>query len=851
MAILRVWAHWTDNQPPTAGFTALPVAPFPPSLAGYPLPGGVPQDAGIPVWNPIPTGPTGLPVVAWCALVKQDDINSAHWFGATWPGGPPPAFPGQTPPNQGDEGYGSQAIGFEVTKVTLLLSPNVQNNDFRFIIQGPSGSGFGRIVEPPWMGSFPISVPIPFDGKGIWSIEMERATTPPAPGPTSQSAPALLGVPPLIPNNAVSEPYVIPYALAGEGYLGMEFEGEEIICPTGAPFVTYGICEEDALGNLVVPVTLAVTFTPDPPVGAQLNWIFGPIGSPTFVQDTVTSSPPLVPFQKTVKYPAGSTPTPLVQVVANLSKTICSPTYFTVSVPSCLPCPTLILEDPMERDSQSNLLKHVFGCEGSTARVEFRATINWGAVTSPPPVKYIWTVNTPNGNFEKTIPATTAASVTTDTSAGWEKLPKIAGAVSGPVDLTQAGTGYSVAVSAEVQCPAGSPNSCLPSGCNLLATEQFEIPSCCPTRVANPYNEWGVTNITAPLGPNSFEITGYCDTATTDITLTVDRQGLQPSDLKYTWDFGDGSTTGPLSGGSAPTGQDGEKRTHTFTNPIPGQANTYTIEVTVDAVNCPPLIVKMTLIVPGCAVPPEVTGCSVTAGSPGTITVTFSEDVDQAAATNPGNFAVTVGGAARVPTSLTYAPNTTTINGITINPGETVNVTVTNVPDKAGNVIAGNNSTSCSAGGGSFSLCDALLWIAIVLMVIGAIMVILGCLLVASTIPPPTPATVAAAGNLTFWGVIVFGVGLLVFGFWWLFCRMLTACSVILAVREFVGWLILIFAVIAAVIAVIKLLFPALNLVLCAILAGGFALNWALVYWIINQIAEDRECLVQNPTGGS
>ena len=77
---------------------------------------------------------------AWCELAKQDDIKSANWFGATWPGQPPPPFLGQTvpPPNpnadQCDEGYGSQAIGFRVTKVTLLLHPNVHPSNMKWTI---------------------------------------------------------------------------------------------------------------------------------------------------------------------------------------------------------------------------------------------------------------------------------------------------------------------------------------------------------------------------------------------------------------------------------------------------------------------------------------------------------------------------------------------------------------------------------------------------------------------------------------------------------------------------------------------------------------------------------------------
>jgi hypothetical protein len=781
---IRVYAHWTDYQPPTPGFAPLPVAPFPASLAGYPLPpGGLPRDAGIPVWSPIPPGPSGLPVVAWSALVKQNDIISANWFGATWPGSPPPAFPLQVAPDEGDEGYSTQAIGFRVTKVTILLLPNVVNNDFEFSITGPAGSNFSQNIPPPWTGSFSIIVPIPFDGKGIWSIEMERTSTP----PSSVSAPALLGVPPLTPHNAVNEPYVIPYAGTREGYLGMEFEGDEIICPTGTPSVTIGSCQTDSSGSLVRQVTLTVTFASAPPVGSQLLWTGLPPTIPAL--DTVTV--PQLIFSKLVDYAAGSTQQPTVTLIGTQPTTFCLPSisFGPFSLSGCLPCPTLILEDPMERDSQTNQLKHISGCAGSTARVEFGATINWGAGTQPQPVKYIWTVHTPNGDFEKTTPATSALSITIDTSTGWEKLPKIAGGLQGPVDLTKAGPGYSVAVSGQVQCPAGAPNSCLPVGCNLLATSSFEIPPCnCPIRIANPSNEWQVSGTTAPFGPNSFQSLD-CDKTTTTITLNVDRQGLPPSDLSYTWDFGDGSTAGPLRGGPSPTGQNGEQQMHTFTNPTPGQPKTYTIEVTVDTANCPPLKIPMTLEVLGCGqppetIPPEVTGCSVSAGSPGTIRITFSEDVDQASATNPANFAVTVNSAARVPTSLTYTPNTTTINGININPGQTVNVTVTNVTDKAGNVISGSNTASCSAPpippppSGGFDFCCFLLGIWILAFVIAGVLIYLNFL------------------NAAGWAILAF---ILAFGAWIIFCCRRNMCVILQWLWIATTWVITIFGVIAII----------------------------------------------------
>ncbi len=67
---LRVWAHWIDQQPPTSGYLPLPPAPFPASLASYPIPGGLPpKNAGLPVWPPTPVGLTNLQVTCVGRLV--------------------------------------------------------------------------------------------------------------------------------------------------------------------------------------------------------------------------------------------------------------------------------------------------------------------------------------------------------------------------------------------------------------------------------------------------------------------------------------------------------------------------------------------------------------------------------------------------------------------------------------------------------------------------------------------------------------------------------------------------------------------------------------------------------------
>lgn len=156
--------------------------------------------------------------------------------------------------------------------------------------------------------------------------------------------------------------------------------------------------------------------------------------------------------------------------------------------------------------------------------------------------------------------------------------------------------------------------------------------------------------------------------------------------LSFEWDFGDGNTKTTTTAGVS----------HTYNTS--GQMR---VRVVVNAQGCTDTLITFIDVACQPDTPPTVTGCSVSAGTPGTITVTFSEDVDQAAAQDRANYAITVNGQTVPPTSITsisYDPasSTATINGVTINPGETVTVTVTGVPDKAGNVIVGNNVATCS-----------------------------------------------------------------------------------------------------------------------------------------------------------
>ncbi len=147
--------------------------------------------------------------------------------------------------------------------------------------------------------------------------------------------------------------------------------------------------------------------------------------------------------------------------------------------------------------------------------------------------------------------------------------------------------------------------------------------------------------------------------------------------------------------------------------------------------------------------------------------------------------------------------------------------------------------------------CDALLWIAVILGLVGALLSLVGCVMAAVPVPPSTPQIAAAGVVVGIIGVVIFGVGAILFLLWWIFCRFVTLCTVILAVRDFVGWMIVVFAAIAAVLGFLALIGLAPTVAACAAASAAYGASWGVVYFLLNQLAENRGCLVRNPSGSS
>ena len=120
--------------------------------------------------------------------------------------------------------------------------------------------------------------------------------------------------------------------------------------------------------------------------------------------------------------------------------------------PTC--CPTVTLASPQ-----------ISGCAPGSAVASFQVALQWPEeCTSNAPSSYRWTLNGPNGAFQKI----TSGSAT-DTTSGWKNL---ATGIVGSADLTGPGN-YSVSVRAVL---VGIPEECEPT-----ATQSFQITSCCPT----------------------------------------------------------------------------------------------------------------------------------------------------------------------------------------------------------------------------------------------------------------------------------------------------------------------------------------------------------------------------------
>lgn len=442
---IKVWAHWTSG-PTVAGQPPLPSTPFPAAFNAYPPgPTSVPKMSYQPKWPNSP-GPVSEPVVGWCELARLAHVVAANFAGANFPSGPP-----LTP----DEGYGSSAVDFKVSEIALHHFGN-PGTDFVFTIASPTGT-FSTTIVPTWPNKYVVALPNPVDGKGIWSITINRQAA------SSAAAPALLLQGPGGPLS-VSVPYILPYVGQNEGVVLIEFTGEEIVCPT-----TKSLKAEKEVGATWSPIPAGPPTTtnagacvdvgqkvrliaeyknPVPPNGTHYEWNFGDSGSQPADTLHPTSSQEHV-YSDADAYAAS--------VVLKLSTCQTSQTKI---IYVCWNCPTSV-----------SLKATTTGCAPTSGSVLLEVTVKWPAGPVPISVTYSWIINGPTGKFELETSVPSALS----SNPLWKKTS--AGAVTtGPVDLSQAGS-YSASVALNI------PN--MKPGCTLgdALYPDFEIKGCapCPT----------------------------------------------------------------------------------------------------------------------------------------------------------------------------------------------------------------------------------------------------------------------------------------------------------------------------------------------------------------------------------
>ncbi len=483
------------------------------------------------------------------------------------------------------------------------------------------------------------------------------------------------------------------------------------------------------------------------------------------VTDVATNTV-LQPFalgSSTFSYPFASAGTYRVNVKVQQAST-CDDPVLTDSVTfilvECTQCPTLAVNAT------------VSGCAPTNAVVNLSTQLAWPGGSGPAATMYFWTIDGPGS----TTKAQRTGPSSVDTSSGWSGTLATS---SGAVDLSQAGT-YTVSVRAQIP---GVPATCDPTD-----SANIVIPPCrCPAPIANTSQEWSVTGITAPLGPNSFQ-TSDCDRATVSMTLAVDLGGYQPGDLRYRWDFGDGSPVVTQQGTA------GASQTHTFSNPTPGRSQTYTVTVTVDVAGstCAPFSRTASITVPACTTsvcpqvnqvtPDRATDC-INRG--GTVTFNFTAAVNNPSAV-AGGFQWDFGNGT---TQTTQGPSAShSYNGT-----GTFTVRLTVNGPSGGNCPPSSQTTTitvtpCSNGdgGGGMSIsCWILLILALVFIVAAAALAMI------ASCAGNNPYIYAASA-------IAFVIGMIFLVLWGIFCARF-ACPIVVTVIDILAALSAASLIIAAI----------------------------------------------------
>ena len=342
----------------------------------------------------------------------------------------------------------------------------------------------------------------------------------------------------------------------------------------------------------------------------------------------------------------------------------------------------------------------------------------------------------------------------------------------------------------------------------------------CQSVKSQPFPIDGCGSDCPQLHPLMIDANGPCTPDGTRRTITLDATIDRAPD-EYVWDFGDGASQ-TLPGTSAHT-------THDF---APG---TWTVKLIATGPGDCSTFVQTQITVPPCC--PQVTGISVSQapcvkGTP-TVEVTLTA---QATGEPPSavtwDFGDNSSGSGGLVQTHTYAPGTYSIS-VTLNaagcpPTTFPPITVTVDPC----------SDTPPPTKTQIDLCTGLLWTAIIMAIVGSIALLVGCVLAA------IPYT-AAAGEIVEWvGLGLVATALVLFLLWWFFCRFITPCDVILTVRN-----VLLVMIVAFPVAALIVDFASGFALPCAIKQIVTFAYWGTVLLMVDWLARNRHCLIENPSG--
>ncbi|MEW1841208.1 PKD domain-containing protein [Nonomuraea angiospora] len=345
----------------------------------------------------------------------------------------------------------------------------------------------------------------------------------------------------------------------------------------------------------------------------------------------------------------------------------------------------------------------------------------------------------------------------------------------------------------------------------------------CPNPTAADSVVVRVPSCTCPLVPGDVTVSpvSACEW---QLSVAVTPPGM-PMAVSYHWTFGDGSSETT----STPSVN------HTYASD-----GTFPVSVTVRATGCADAVAQGAVTVNGCVpggAPMPASSCTVTTGTgTGTIAVTFDQPVSPASATDPANYSVVVAGGTPVtptPGSVTYDPSTrtATISGLTVNPGDGVSVRVSAVMGANGVAMPAPVTSTCSAPGpgpgpggssGPVSLCTALLVTAMVLLLIGSIVTVIG---VCTNVPWVIVV-----------GAVVGGLGAVLFALWAFLCARFTPCSAMTFVHCVLFWIVTVIGPIVTIIAGLVGGLP------CGVAAAAAWGGWGTIYAVLGKVMRGVGC---------